>query len=66
MTEIIVLTTCPKCHRKQKAVLAKKHKCVYCGCVFTLFPKKQRPRIEKIIRGTLLEYNIMVRKILGR
>ncbi len=64
--EVKIIVRCPKCGFEYKTIVAKISRCRRCGYTFTIFTKKGKSRMIKIVSGTyddfVLAYNTFVNK----
>lgn len=44
-----IYVRCPHCGNEQRTNSFDKKSCVYCGYTFTIFPKKGKSRVSKVV-----------------
>lgn len=53
---VIVKVRCPFCGMEQHSAVVARKRCVYCGHLFTIYPKNARSRVIGIVSGSYEEY----------
>jgi len=64
--QVVVIVRCPHCRRTQHSLVVARKRCVYCRKTFTLFPKNERSRVVKIVKGTYTQYMHEVNMVVKR
>lgn len=52
MPRLMLRVKCPRCNHEQNTTSIKSVKCFRCDRAFTIYPKKKKSRIVRIVKGT--------------